>query len=130
MRKFGTILFFAIAAPIALFAQEDDLRAQIRADLMTDPRSAEMSSAEIDALVSALADKAETDGTASAYLESKNTFDYSSLFPAPKAPSAFAAALTSPMALALAFLLLILLAVGLYIIRRRGTPHEISDIAA
>lgn len=71
-------LIFVIVALLPLFAsaqQEDALRAAIRADIMSDPRSAEMSPTEIDGLVEALALQAEEQGTASEYLESESTFD-------------------------------------------------------
>ena len=66
----------ALSIPLIAFAQTNDaLRAQIRADIQKDPRSAQMSSAEIDALVSALADQAEKEGTSESYMSSQNTFD-------------------------------------------------------
>jgi hypothetical protein len=75
-RRFA--LLFVIVALMPLWAsaqQEDALRAAIRADIMADPRSSEMSPTEIDALVEALAVQAEEQGTAAEYLESESTFE-------------------------------------------------------
>ena len=51
-----------VLIPAFLLAQSDDLRAQIRADVMADPRSAQMSESEIDALVEAIAVEADNAG--------------------------------------------------------------------
>ena len=126
-RKFAIPLIVALLVPVALFAQsnEDALHAQIRADLKNDPRSSQMSSAEIDALVSALADQAQKDGTAEDYLASKNTFNYATLF-APPHDASLRSLITSPMIIALVFLMLILGSVILYIVKRRGTPLDMA----
>lgn len=72
------LIALALWVPLAAFAQEDTLRAQIRADLMQDPRTAELSEAELDALVAALANEAEATGEAETYLDVKAapTFTY------------------------------------------------------
>lgn len=126
----GTIVL-SCTIPLLLFAQTDSaaLRAQIRADLMQDPRSAEMTQVEFDAMVEGLATEAEESGAAADYLESQSTFDYSSLFTPPEEPSALLQALVSPLSLAVILLLLILVAVTYYIIRRKGTPADVSEIA-
>ena len=116
-----------LVLPHALVAQEDALRTQIRADLMQDPRAAQMSSVEFDALVDALAMQAEEEGTASEYLGSQNTFDYSSLFDAEDESGT----IFTPMFVALLALAAILLAVAIYIIRNRGRRlDEPSDVSA
>lgn len=132
MKKVRAAFLFAALLPLMAFAQSgsDGLRAQIRADLMQDPRASELSEAEIETMVDALATQAEEEGTAAEYLESQDSFDYSALFPPPKEPSLVARTLASPMALALALLLALLGAVGFYISRRKGTPIEDSDIGA
>lgn len=123
----------ALALPVLAMAQntnDDQLRAQIHADLLQDPRASQLSQVELQALVDSLASKATADGTAGDYLASKNTFDYSKLFPEPKKPSTLSRVLTLPMLFALALLLMLLLAVTLYIIRRKGVPLEASSNTA
>ncbi len=62
--------------PLFAFAQgEDALQSAIRADIMSDPRSADMSPTELDALVDALASQAEEQGVAAEYLEAQNSFE-------------------------------------------------------
>lgn len=116
-----------LSTPFALFAETADLRAQIRADIMQDPRSAEMSDAEINTLVEALADEAEETGAAGDYLESHSTFDPSSLFTPPEEPSAVAQFLFSPLTLAIALLLMVLCAVIYYIVWK-GKSEGVSDL--
>lgn len=68
---------FAAFIPLLVFAQTDDsLRTKIRADIMSDPRSSEMSPAEIEQLVEALAGQTEEEGVAADYMEAGNSFDY------------------------------------------------------
>jgi hypothetical protein len=114
--------------PTATMAQESALHAQIRADLMQDPRSAELSQTELDALVNALATEAEETGTASEYLNGQTSFDYSDAFAAQPQTS------TSPIlpiALAVLALAIVLGSVIVYLVRTRGTRVETpSDIAA
>lgn len=114
-----------LIVPLLAFAQSDTetLRAQIRADLMQDPRSSEMTSMEFDAMVEEIATEAEESGAAADYLESQSTFDYSSLFTPPEEPSALLQALISPLSLAVILLLIVLFAVTYYIIRRGKTPE-------
>jgi hypothetical protein len=114
-----------LVLPALVFAQSDAeaLRAQIRADLMQDPRSSEMTSAEFDAMVEEIASEAESSGVAADYLESGSTFDYSSLFTPPEEPSALLQAVLSPLSLAVIFLLVVLFAVAYYIIHRGKTPE-------
>lgn len=119
------VLFASLLlVPLLAFAQTQSaaLREQIRADLKNDPRAAQLSQVELETMIEAIATKAEEDGVAEAYLESHDTFDYSSLFPEPKKPSALATFLASPLSLALFALLVVLVAVAYYIVRRRGTP--------
>lgn len=67
---------FLLVLPLFASAQEGDaLRTAIRADIMADPRSAEMSPTELDALVDALAARAEEQGSAQDYLEAQNSFE-------------------------------------------------------
>jgi hypothetical protein len=122
------VLLALLVLPCIAVAQRDDLRAQIRADLTDDPRTAQMSPAELDALVEALAVRADADGTSGEYLESKNTFDPSSLFTPPAEPSRAALVLFSPLMLAIIFLGIVLAAVFYFIIRR-GRSSPASDIS-
>lgn len=117
--------------PLLAFAQSDAemLRAQIRADLMQDPRSSEMTQVEFDALVEEIATEAESSGAAADYLESQSTFDYSSLFTPPEEPSALLQALVSPLSLAVILLLIVLFAVTYYIIRRKEIPADVTEVA-
>ena len=101
MQSARTLLLTVLVLPFVACAQTDDLRAQIRADILQDPRASQMSQVELENLIDALAVQAIKDGTADQYLESHNTFDYSSLFPEPKAPNPLVSFLTSPLALAL-----------------------------
>lgn len=111
-------------ATAALAQAGDQLRAQVRADLMQDPRSAEMTDVEIEAMVDTIVQEAEASGAAADYLESRSTFDYSALFAPPKEPSALMRVLLSPLSLAIALLLLVLFAVMYYIVRRGTLPEE------
>ena len=107
-----------ILAPVVLLAQTDDLRTQIRADVMADPRSSQMSESEIDALVEAIAVEAETAGISEEYLEAKNSFNYETLFEPPQESSQFMQILVSPISLAVLLLMLVLGAVVYYIVRK------------
>ena len=130
MRHFKFIASVLILAPLFVVAQtaSEDLRAQIRTDLKEDPRTSQVSQVEFDALVESIATKAEADGVASDYLESHTTFDYSSLFPEPKKPNLVAVYIGSPLFFASLALLLVLLAVAYYIIRRRGPVDTIDSL--
>lgn len=116
-----------VLVPAILFAQEDELRAQIRADIEQDPRSAEMSETEKDQLVEALAQEAEETGVADEYIESHSTFDPSKLFAPPEEPSMVARIIFSPVSLAVLLLLLALGAV-IYYIFHRGKAQVMSDV--
>ena len=56
------LLLASIALTPVLFAQESDLAATIRAELLADPETASLSEAEMDAMVAALAAQAEEQG--------------------------------------------------------------------
>jgi len=120
-------MIFVIAAlmPFLAFAQEEDtLRSTIRADIMSDPRSSEMSPTEIDALVNALAAQAQEQGTAQDYLDSQNSFDQ----PAPPVYVEPATGLT-PLALALIALVVVLAAVAIFLIWQRNARRSMPPSA-
>lgn len=127
--RFFSSLILALLVPALLFAQGNTLRSQIRADLTADPRSQQMSQAELDALVEAIATQAEADGSAAAYLDGQNSFDYSAEFAAAAAEEPVTSVNTS-LILAVVALGIVLLSVALYIVRRKGTPEAPSDIGA
>lgn len=58
-------MLLAAFATIAYAQEDSDLRATIRAAILSDPRSASMTEEEIDAMVTALASEAETQGVTS-----------------------------------------------------------------
>ena len=62
-------LAIGLALPLAVLAQSSELEASIRAELLKDPRSAEMSAADLDALVSILAREAGAEGVSSEDIE-------------------------------------------------------------
>lgn len=114
-----------VLLPFIALAQETELRAQIRADLRTDPRSAELTAAEFDELVELLAEQAANEGVIEIYVADRTTFsDYSSLF-VPSEDSFLRTLLTSPFAIAFAFFGAVVAALGFAIYRRgRSTPEE------
>jgi hypothetical protein len=116
----------AVLFPIAsVRSQEDMLRSHIRADLMQDSRTAELSTAEIDALVEALAREAEAGGIAADYLDSAaETFDYTSLF-STQDSSAFSW-ISLPLMIALPLLLLLLFFMVKYGARREGVSSDVE----
>ena len=124
---------FAIVAalfPLLVFAQESDLEAQIRADLMQDSRTAQMSEAELAALVAALANEAEASGAADTYLESKNspTFTYDT--PVAENVSPWLLILSAPVTLATLILLIALIGLFLFVRRKKkGTKGPVSPVA-
>ena len=61
------IILACVAAPLVASAQEsqDELRATIRAEILSDPRTAGLSEAEIDAVVDLLTQEAQKQGTTS-----------------------------------------------------------------
>ena len=58
-------LALLLLVPLTLTAQTGELEATIRAAILSDPRTATMSEAEIDAMVAALAQEAATQGVTS-----------------------------------------------------------------
>ena len=109
-------VLFAIL-PLFAFAQEEDtLRAAIRADIMADPRSAEMSPTEMDALVEALASQAESQGVASEYLEAQNSFNTPFEAPVYEPPPVVP---YDALALAIGALLVVLLGVWVFLATQR-----------
>ncbi|MEK7509826.1 MAG: hypothetical protein AAB605_03880 [Patescibacteria group bacterium] len=121
---------FLVAMLLPLFAlaqEEDTLRATIRADIMSDPRSSEMSPTEIDALVSALAMQAEEQGVAQDYLDAQNSFA------AAEAPIYEPAPASNALDIAVLALLVVLGAVALYLIwqrnQRRSMPPSAGMVA-
>lgn len=111
----ASVLFVLLFLPLLAIAQSDDsLRATIRADIMTDPRSAQMSPTEIDALVNALATQAEEQGIAETYLEAQNNFSVAEDVPYYEPESSV------PTLVALITLAVVLLAVVFFILRHRG----------
>jgi hypothetical protein len=106
-----------------LAAAQTDLRSQIRADLAADPRTAEMSEAEMDALVEALATEAESSGAAEEYIDGKNVPDYASQFAASQPVQVGGG--VSPMQFAISFLVLVLMAIAFYVLdHRRSAPDD------
>jgi hypothetical protein len=59
-------LFVLFAAPYAIAQSQDDLRGTIRAQLLSDPRTANLSEAELNAMVELLASEAEAQDISSA----------------------------------------------------------------
>lgn len=106
------------------FAQnsDDELRTSIRANLMSDPRAANLSPAQIDSMVDALAGEAETQGTAAEYLESQHSNDHFAEFVAYNANLPR----STPLALyiALGTLLAVVALGGILIVKRRHTLAE------
>lgn len=62
-------LVVGCALPLAALAQSSSLEATIRAALLKDPRSAEMSAADVDAMVALLAQGASEEGVSSSDIE-------------------------------------------------------------
>lgn len=81
MREVGiaVALVSALALPLFSFAQpssDEDarLRAEIRSALLSDPRSQNLSEAEVDGLVGALAEQAKEQGLVNDYIPPEPTF--------------------------------------------------------
>ncbi|TSC86210.1 MAG: hypothetical protein G01um10148_716 [Parcubacteria group bacterium Gr01-1014_8] len=73
IKKTALVILFAgaLVLPISVFAQADDsvlLRDEIRASLLSDPRSSELSESELAVLVESLAGEAEKQGVAEDFL--------------------------------------------------------------
>lgn len=126
MKKAAIILMFL---PVFAFAQSDALRAQIRADLMQDPRTAEMSEAELNALIDALAEEASETGVAETYLDAQTapTFTYDSVPLGETNP--YVLILTAPIVIATFALLAGICGVILLLIRRgrRQPPPDLQN---
>lgn len=123
MRFFAAVLFLA---PFVAFAQAS-LSEQIRADLLQDPRTAQLSEAELNALVAALADEAESTGEADTYLDAKTapTFTYDP--PPVGTETAFEAIVSAPIVIALSALLAGVAFLVLIMMRkRRGSAVSAS----
>lgn len=121
VHRWALVCIVAMLLPHTTFAQEDALRAAIRADIMRDPRSAEMSPTEINALVEALAMQAEDQGVAEEYLAAEqNTFDE----PA-EAPVYQETYTLNTLSIAIAILVVVLLAVAVFLFthRRKASPE-------
>lgn len=122
----GVPILIALLLPFLVFAQQDDaLRTAIRADIMKDPRSAQMSSTEIDVMVNMLASQAQEQGTAQDYLDGQNSFEQ----PAPPVYVEPAATL-NPLALALIALVVVLAAVAIFLIWQRRLHRSLPTSAA
>lgn len=119
-------LFFALALPLLVFAQnattEDAaLREAIRADIMADPRSSEMSASEIDTMVESLAAQSEDQGTAQQYLEMRESFTE----PVPPVYEEEAAGSEwNAMSIAILTLLLVLAGVVAFLVWHRKHHHS------
>ena len=60
------LLVLALALPVVIHAQtQDDLRATVRAAILTDPRTAELSETDIEVMVAALTEEAVAQGITS-----------------------------------------------------------------
>ena len=60
------LLVLALALPVVMHAQtQDDLRATVRAAILTDPRTAELSETDIEVMVAALTEEAAAQGITS-----------------------------------------------------------------
>lgn len=123
-RRCALLLVIAML-PLLAFAQEDQLRAAIRADIMSDPRSSEMAPAEIDAMVDALATQAEEQGVAQEYLDSENE-----TFAAEEIPVYYPESPWDPMAIAILALVVVLAGVALFLLHhRKSRVASIGDEA-
>lgn len=121
---FGMII---LVLPLFASAQEseDALHAAIRADITADPRSAEMSPTELDALVDALAARAEEQGAAEDYLASQNSFEVPFEAPVyePPAPVPYDA-----LSLAIGALFLVIIGVWIFLAVQRKKRHESMSV--
>ncbi len=111
-----------LTVPFAVSAQEDT-RAQIRADLMQDPRTAELSSAELEQLVDALAGQVESTPDGNMYLDAQSapTFVYDDAPVATVSP--YYAFLSTPIVIAILALIAGLLSLVIFMLRhKKGTP--------
>ena len=119
------LLVIAVLLPFLALAQEDTLHATIRADIVNDPRSSEMSSAEIDTLVNALAAQAQEQGIAQDYLDSQNSFNTSAEAPFfEESPVS-----TTPLTIALITLFIVLTGVAIFLIWQRNIRRSMPPSA-
>jgi len=111
-----------IALPLAVSAQED-VRSQIRADLMQDPRTAELSASELEQLIDAIAGQVESTPEGTMYLDANTapTFVYDD--PPVATVSPYLNALTTPIVIAILALIAGLLSLVFFMLRhKKGTP--------
>ena len=115
------IIAALLLIPLAAGAQ-DDTRAQIRADLQQDPRTAQMSAEELDRLVEALAGEVESTEEGAVYLDAQSapTFVYDA--PPVTAASPWVSVLSSPIVIALLALLVGILGLVVFALRHRKAP--------
>ncbi len=133
--KVCVIALFAL--PLIVHAQvgggeiksTDALRVEIKAQLLLDPRSKNLSDAELEALITGLVEEAEASGVASDYSAPQESFDYSALFTPQEVNSTSLSLLSPSFIIAFFFLLLTLIGVILYILRRKVHPEDQSDLA-
>lgn len=113
-----------IVLPIAVSAQED-VRAQIRADLMQDPRTAELSPAEREQLIDAIAGQVESTPEGNMYLDAQSapTFVYDD--PPVATASPYLTALSTPIVIAILALIAGILSLVIFMLRhKKGTPES------
>lgn len=133
--KVCVIALFAL--PLIVHAQvggaentnTDALHVEIKAQLLLDPRSKNLSDAELEALISGLIQEAKASGVASDYSAPQESFDYSALFTPQEVNSTSLSLLSPSFIIAFFFLLLTLIGVILYILRRKVHPEDQSDLA-
>ncbi len=77
---FTALFVAAVIVPVLAHAQETDLKTAIRAAISADARSAHLTSAQLDALATALTTQAQSNGVTAQDIEWKPT---SALSPAP-----------------------------------------------
>ena len=126
--RISVAAFIALALPLAALAQEDALHSTIRAGIMSDPRSAQLSQAEINTMVNALADQAQTQGTAQDYLNGQNSFEPAQS-PVYEPPSMT----LTPLDIALLTLIIVLAGVAVFLVwhrkARRAMPPSAGMVA-
>lgn len=118
---FRAALITLFAVPFFALAQTNDdaLRAAIRADIMSDPRSSEMSPTELNALVNALAVQAEDQGVAAEYLDAQNSFEEDV-----EIPVYYPSSTTNPLAIAIGFLVIVVIVVSALMLARRKAHRK------
>ncbi len=121
-RRWALIFVIAALLPLFAFAQQDELRAAIRADLQNDPRSANLSQAEIDAMVEALATQAEEQGSAQDYIDSENSTFGETAIPVYKEETTL-----NTLAISIAILLLVLAGVTVFLVWHRHNHRSVQS---